>query len=67
MTDTASMPDLLYGVTSIAKFLGIKRRAAEHLVETKRIPYFKMGKTVCARRSKLLAAFEQLEENMPAA
>jgi excisionase family DNA binding protein len=61
------MPDLLYGVTSIAEFPGVKRRAAEHLVETKRIPYFKMGKTVCARRSRLLAALEQLENKMPAA
>jgi excisionase family DNA binding protein len=52
---------------ALLTFLGIKRRAAEQLVETKRIPYFKMGKTVCARRSRLLAALEQLENQMPAA
>lgn len=67
MTDTQNTTDLLYGVTSIAEFLGVKRRSAEHLIETKRIPYFKMGKTVCARRSKLLATFECLEETQPAA
>lgn len=55
--------DLLYGTKAIANFLGVNLRAAEHMVETKRIPFFKMGKTVCARRSRLLAAFEALEEN----
>jgi excisionase family DNA binding protein len=63
MSDTMNeAPDLLWGTDGIASFLGIKRRAAQHLVETKRIPFFKVGKTVCARRSKLLAAFEALED-----
>ena len=63
MTDTMNdTPDLLYGAAAIADYLGIKRRSAEHLIETKRIPFFKVGKTVCARRSKLLAALEILEE-----
>jgi excisionase family DNA binding protein len=61
MTETTPQ-DLLYGTRRIAEFLGIPQRAAEHLVETKSIPYFKMGKTVCARRSKLMAALERLEE-----
>jgi hypothetical protein len=55
--------DLLYGVHAIAEFLGIKQRAAKHLIETKRIPYFKVGKTVCARRARILKAFEELEGN----
>jgi excisionase family DNA binding protein len=64
MTDTTvnAAVDLLYGVKSIASFLGIKERSAQHLVETKRIPYFKVGKTVCARRSKLIEAMDRLEE-----
>jgi len=64
MTDTTSIetPDLLYGAQAIADFLGVKLRSAQHLIETNRIPYFKIGKTVCARRSKLLAAIEQLED-----
>jgi excisionase family DNA binding protein len=53
--------DLLYGTIKIAEFLGIPRRAVEHLVETKRIPYFKMGKVVCARRSTLTEQMERLE------
>ena len=68
MTNTTnSTPDLLYGAHAIADFLGIKLRAAQHLIETKRIPYFKVGKTVCSRRAALLAAFEALEEQQAAA
>lgn len=58
MTDQA---DLLYGVPKIADFLGLTKRATYHLVETKRIPSFKIGATVCARRASLLAAFDDLE------
>lgn len=61
-TDSSKTFDLLYGTKAIADFLGINLRAAEHLIETKRIPYFKLGKTVCARRARLLEAFEALEE-----
>ena len=64
MTDTSApeTPDLLYGVDSISTFLGVSKRAAYSLIERKRIPFFKIGRTVCARRSKLLAAFEQMEQ-----
>jgi len=62
MTDTSSPPDLLYGARAIAGFLGIKERAAYHLIETRRIPFFKIGKTVCARRSTLAAKIAELEE-----
>jgi hypothetical protein len=54
-------PELLYGMQAIAEFLGIKRSVAYHLAATKRIPTFKMGRTVCARRSKILAALDALE------
>ena len=63
MTDT-SVPaagDLLYGIHAIAAFLGTKEQAAYHLCETKRIPFFKVGKTVCARRSTLARAIAELE------
>ena len=54
-------PDLLYGMQAIAVFLGIKRSVAYHLAATHRIPTFKVGRTVCARRSKILAALDALE------
>ena len=70
MTDTSNPPagaDLLYGAHAIAEFLGIKERAAYHLIETRRIPFFKIGKTVCARRSTLAARIAELEAESSAA
>jgi hypothetical protein len=62
MTSTRNEPaDLLYGIKSIAEFLGVKPRAAEHMIASKRLPYFKIGKTVAARRTAILAALEELE------
>jgi excisionase family DNA binding protein len=62
MTDNAAEGvDLLYGVPAIADYLGISKRTAYHLVETHRIPFFRIGKILCARRSKLLAAMDRLE------
>jgi hypothetical protein len=48
MTDTPSNLDLLYGARKIAEFMWLRERVAQHLIETKRIPYFKIGKTVGA-------------------
>ena len=65
MTETeqpTATADLLYGCEAIATFLGIKKRSAQHLIETNRIPHFRVGKTVCARRARLIEAFERLEE-----
>jgi excisionase family DNA binding protein len=59
MTEQA---DLLYGVPKIAEFLGITKRATYHLIEAKRLPHFKIGATVCARRASLIAAFDELEQ-----
>jgi hypothetical protein len=63
MTDSMQEPtvDLLYGVPRIAEFLGLTPAAVYHLAAQKRIPTFKIGKTVCARRNKLIAALEELE------
>ena len=63
MTDSVTTSDLLYGVDDIAEYLGVPKRAAYKLVERKRIPFFKIGRTLCARRSSLDAAFQALEEN----
>jgi hypothetical protein len=63
MTDTSTPAagDLLYGARAIADFLGITPKATYHLVEAKRIPSFKIGKTICSRRSTLARAIEELE------
>jgi len=46
-------PDLLHGAPAIAKHLGLAVRVVYHLHDQSLIPTFKMGKTVCARRSTL--------------
>lgn len=47
--------DLLDGAEEIASFLGWKRRRVYHLADSNRIPVFKVGNSLCARRSSLLA------------
>ena len=54
--------DFLYGTKAIGEFLGIRERQAEHLIYSGVLPAFKVGKTVCARRARILEAFERLEE-----
>jgi hypothetical protein len=49
--------DLLRGADSIAEFLfgsASERRKVYHLVETSRLPVFRLGAVLCARRSVLL-------------
>lgn len=47
--------DLLMGARAIADYLGITPRQLYHLVETKRLPHFYEGRTVCARKTTLSA------------
>ncbi|MBV9521116.1 MAG: helix-turn-helix domain-containing protein [Hyphomicrobiales bacterium] len=47
--------DLLYGVRAIAAHLGLRDRQALHLVESGKLPHFRLGKKICARRSSLAA------------
>ena len=56
-----TVPDLLYGMSKIADYMGVKRSVAYHLAATQRIPVFRIGRTVCARRSTVSAALEQME------
>lgn len=63
MSDTTRRleSDLLYGVESIASHLALTKRQALHLHEKGEIPTFKMGRTVCARRSTLAKHFAAQE------
>ncbi|WP_322965669.1 hypothetical protein [Sphingomonas fuzhouensis] len=53
--------DLLYGMDAVAAHLAITKRQALHLHEKGEIPTFKMGRTVCARRSTLAKHFAAQE------
>jgi hypothetical protein len=49
--------DLLRGANTIAVFLfgsGTERRKVYHLAETSRLPVFRLGSVLCARKSVLL-------------
>jgi hypothetical protein len=53
--------DLLTGADAIATFMSVKVRRIYHLAETQRLPVFRIGSTLCARRSTLLRWVEELE------
>lgn len=61
MVHNPSEPDLLRGVSAIAEHLGLGYRQAYHLHETGGLPTFKLGASVCARRSALNAWFAEKE------
>ena len=59
--------DILYGADGIAEFLygeSKQRRKVYNLVETERLPHFRLGSMICARKSVLLAWIEAQEETM---
>ena len=47
--------DLLRGADAIAEFLGFPRRTIYHAVAKGHLPSFRVGETVCARKSTLTA------------
>lgn len=57
-------PDLLRGAHQIAAFLygsAAERKKVYHLVQTARLPVFRLSSLLCARRSVLLAWIEEQE------
>lgn len=57
--------DLLIGAYAIAEFLfgdRNKRRKVFHLAETSRLPVFRLGSRLCARRSVLMAWVAEQEQ-----
>ena len=62
--------DILYGAAEIAEFLLTGqngRRKVYHLVETSRLPVFRIGSKICARRSVLLKWIADQEQRTLAA
>jgi hypothetical protein len=56
--------DILRGANQIAEFLFGDRRARRkvyHLVENSRLPYFRCGFVLCARKSVLMTWIEEQE------
>jgi excisionase family DNA binding protein len=55
--------DILRGADAIAKFLGFPRRTIYHLASKNGLPHFKLGETICARRSTLTAWISEQERD----
>jgi hypothetical protein len=53
--DESLADDLLNGTLAIANFLGWKKRETEHAVQHGRIPVFRIGVKIFARKSELKA------------
>jgi excisionase family DNA binding protein len=47
--------DVLRGAVAIAAFLGLPRRAVYHAAAKNSLPVFRMGETILARKTTLLA------------
>lgn len=57
--------DLLRGANEIAEFIygdAARARSIYHLAETSRLPVFRLGSQICARRSSLIAWIEMQEQ-----
>lgn len=64
---TLDQSDLLYGVEAIASHLQMTRKQVYHLHGKGDLPTFKVGATVCARRSTLAKHFAAQEAAAAAA
>jgi hypothetical protein len=53
--------DLLHGVGAISKFTGLNPRRIFYLAMKRELPLFKVGHLWCARRTTLVAHFDNLE------
>lgn len=67
METTLTDSDVLYQVSAIAAFLGMPEKAARHRIATGEIPTFKIGRSICARRSTLNAWIAEREATALAA
>lgn len=53
--------DMLRGADAIAGYLGLPRRTVYHAVAKGHLPHFRIGETVCARKSSLLTWIAEQE------
>ncbi|MBB5714533.1 hypothetical protein FHS94_001364 [Sphingomonas aerophila] len=59
--DDPMQADLLYGLEAIGRAIGLGPRQVQYLHEKEDFPTFKLGRTVCARRSSLAQHFAEGE------
>ena len=66
MADNDLADDLLPGASKIADFMGKSRRTTYNLLESGKLPAFRIGKIWHARKSTLLRHFQELETSQAA-
>ena len=54
--------DILRGADDIAAFLGLDKRAVYHAASRNKLPTFRLGAIICARRSTLMAWIAEQEK-----
>ncbi len=56
--------DLLHSCAAIAEYLNIRERQARHYHQKGHLPTFKIGRSICARKSTLLRWMEEQERGI---
>ncbi|WP_322884112.1 excisionase family DNA-binding protein [Sinorhizobium medicae] len=59
-------PDMLRGADAIAQYMGLPRRSVYHAISKGHLPHFRIGETVCARKSTLTTWISEQEERAAA-
>ncbi len=55
--------DLMVGATTIANYLGVRKRQVYHAAEHGYLPLFRMGSLICGRRTTLARWVEEQERS----
>lgn len=67
MTDPIQLSqDLIFGAGEIAEVLGITTRQVYYIHQQEQMPFFRIGSTLCARRSTLMNWITETEQSSPA-
>lgn len=56
-----TVDEVLYGAAEIGRALGLSRRVVYHRAAAGQIPTFRIGATLCAKRSSLAAWLENCD------
>ena len=55
------MDELIFDINALADYLKVEPKTVEYLSDTKRLPYFKVGRNIRFRRSAIIKWAEMQE------
>lgn len=64
--DEFFLEDLLFGADAIAGFLGMTRRQVYHSASMEHLPIFRIGSSLCCRKSTLIEWIVEREQSTAA-